>query len=278
MGGVSPPPRVTFRRVVAPLRGPGQFPVLHFACCVGSLLSVGRCGRCSCWCCFRPPPPPPRRSGRDPAVCTRGHAAAPRKGIAKTNVCRGEIALGSPQIPKTQHYSGQSEPSAMTRETPSSTTHCVPAGVPTGKPPPPVTPPQRSRGPLPPPNPSTGGHIPRTPSSAAPDGLGPTPRQMTGLEPTGNTRPPPTVKQPDRVPTVNRGLANRRPPTAIGSVGGAVGRCGAVMGAWRWGRLRGGRCCIFWTATTGSVRGALGCCLSAFSRVADLNLPSISGP
>ena len=44
---------MTFRLVVAPLRGPGQSPVLPFACCVGSLLSVGRCGRCSCWCCFR---------------------------------------------------------------------------------------------------------------------------------------------------------------------------------------------------------------------------------
>ena len=47
------PPCGTFRRVVAPLRGPGQSPVLPFACCVGSLLSVGRCGRCSCWCRFR---------------------------------------------------------------------------------------------------------------------------------------------------------------------------------------------------------------------------------
>ena len=47
-------PRVTFRLVVVPLRGPGQSPVLPFACCVGSLRSVGRCGRwCSCWCCFR---------------------------------------------------------------------------------------------------------------------------------------------------------------------------------------------------------------------------------
>ena len=57
-------PRVTFRRVVAPLRGPGRSPVLPFACCVGSLRSVGRCGRCSCGCRFRvralPPPPPPR--------------------------------------------------------------------------------------------------------------------------------------------------------------------------------------------------------------------------
>ena len=48
-----PPPCVTFRLVVAPLRGPGQSPVLPFACCVGSLLSVGRCGRCSCCCRFR---------------------------------------------------------------------------------------------------------------------------------------------------------------------------------------------------------------------------------
>ena len=33
--------------------GPGQSPALPFACCVGSLRSVGRCGRCSCWCRFR---------------------------------------------------------------------------------------------------------------------------------------------------------------------------------------------------------------------------------
>ena len=38
-----PPPRVTFRRVVVPLRGLGRSPVLPFACCVGSLRSVGRC-------------------------------------------------------------------------------------------------------------------------------------------------------------------------------------------------------------------------------------------
>ena len=48
-----PPPCVTFRRVVVSLRGPGQSPILPFACCVGSLRSVGRCGRCSCWCRFR---------------------------------------------------------------------------------------------------------------------------------------------------------------------------------------------------------------------------------
>ena len=39
---------MTFRRVVVSLRGPGRSPVLPFACCVGSLCSVGRCGRCSC--------------------------------------------------------------------------------------------------------------------------------------------------------------------------------------------------------------------------------------
>ena len=44
------PPCVTFRLVVVPLWGPGQSTVLPFACCVGLLLSVGRCGRCSCWC------------------------------------------------------------------------------------------------------------------------------------------------------------------------------------------------------------------------------------
>ena len=48
------PPCVTFRLVVVSSRGPGRSPVLPFACCVGSLLSVGRCGRCSC----SPPPPP----------------------------------------------------------------------------------------------------------------------------------------------------------------------------------------------------------------------------
>ena len=42
-------PCVTCRLVVVPLRGPGQSPVLPFACCVGLLLSASRCGRCSCW-------------------------------------------------------------------------------------------------------------------------------------------------------------------------------------------------------------------------------------
>ena len=49
----TPPPCVTFRPVVVSLRGPGQSPGLPFACCVGSLRSVGRCGRCSSWCRFR---------------------------------------------------------------------------------------------------------------------------------------------------------------------------------------------------------------------------------
>ena len=48
-----PPPCVTFRRVAVSLRGPGQPPVLPFACCVGSMRFVGCCGLCSCWCCFR---------------------------------------------------------------------------------------------------------------------------------------------------------------------------------------------------------------------------------
>ena len=51
--GDPPPPCVTIRRVIASLRGPGQSPVLPFACCVRLLRSVGRCGRCSCWCRFR---------------------------------------------------------------------------------------------------------------------------------------------------------------------------------------------------------------------------------
>ena len=44
------PPCVTFCRGAVSLQGPGQSPVLPFACCVGSLRSVGRCGQCSCWC------------------------------------------------------------------------------------------------------------------------------------------------------------------------------------------------------------------------------------
>ena len=44
---------MTFRWVAVSLRGPGQSPARPFACCVGSLRSVGLCGRCSCWCRFR---------------------------------------------------------------------------------------------------------------------------------------------------------------------------------------------------------------------------------
>ena len=46
VGKIGPlaPPCVTVRRVAISLRGPGQSPV-PFACCVGSLRSVGRCGR-----------------------------------------------------------------------------------------------------------------------------------------------------------------------------------------------------------------------------------------
>ena len=59
----SPPPPLTFCWVAISSRGPGQSPVLPFACCVGSLRSVGHCGLCSCWCRFRvsendPLPPP----------------------------------------------------------------------------------------------------------------------------------------------------------------------------------------------------------------------------
>ena len=77
-----PPPRVAFRRVAVSLRGPGQSPVLPFACCVGSLRSVGRCGRCSCWCCFcvRGAPslvcPPPFGQQAVPCPCHMGISVA----------------------------------------------------------------------------------------------------------------------------------------------------------------------------------------------------------
>ena len=71
---------MTFRLVVAPFRGPGQSPVLPFACCVGSLLSVGRCGRCSCW--PRTPPQLGASAGpcRLPNVGVRASAEEARAG------------------------------------------------------------------------------------------------------------------------------------------------------------------------------------------------------
>ena len=44
---------VTFCRVAVSLRNLGQSPVRLFACCSGSMLSDGRYGRCSLWCCCR---------------------------------------------------------------------------------------------------------------------------------------------------------------------------------------------------------------------------------
>ena len=47
----TPTPCVTFRRIVVPLRSLDSHP--FFPSHAASLLSVGRCGRCSCWCRFR---------------------------------------------------------------------------------------------------------------------------------------------------------------------------------------------------------------------------------
>ena len=73
-GGALRTPRVTFRRVVVPLRGPGQSPVLPSACCVGSVRSVGCCGgapagapppaRAVVYVTDCPDPPPPPRGCR----------------------------------------------------------------------------------------------------------------------------------------------------------------------------------------------------------------------
>ena len=69
---------MTFRRVVVSLRGPVQSPVLPSACCVGSLRSVGRCGRCSCWCRFHVQCPPPGTLQQGTATQTCGrHRALP---------------------------------------------------------------------------------------------------------------------------------------------------------------------------------------------------------
>ena len=63
---------VTLRRVAVSLRGPGQSPVLPFACCVGSLRCVGCCGLCSCCCRFR----------------VRGAQSLVHRGCAGCSACR----------------------------------------------------------------------------------------------------------------------------------------------------------------------------------------------
>ena len=50
-GGVTPPCDIPSG--CCSFTGPGQSPVLPFACCVRLLLPVSRCGQCSCWCRFR---------------------------------------------------------------------------------------------------------------------------------------------------------------------------------------------------------------------------------
>ena len=102
---IPPPPRVTFRRVVAPLRGPGQSPVLPFACCVGSLRSDGRCGRCSCWCRCRV-------RGAQWLVC-RGCAGC-------GGMCRLRV---SPPPPHGHHRGPSSWPPERTRTSPALRTH-----------------------------------------------------------------------------------------------------------------------------------------------------------
>ena len=97
-------PCVTFRLVVAPLRGPGRSPVLPFACCVGSLLSVGRCGRCSCWCVWwEAPPPPPQPTPSDISLT----ASASFNGILPPTALAGQgwqpvwACHGPPKLPKS---------------------------------------------------------------------------------------------------------------------------------------------------------------------------------
>ena len=48
----APPPLCDIPSGCCFFTGPWTVTVLPFACCVGSLLSVSRCGRCSCWCRF----------------------------------------------------------------------------------------------------------------------------------------------------------------------------------------------------------------------------------
>ena len=100
--GLHGAPCVTFRRGAVSLRGPGQSPVLPFACCVGSLCFVGRRGLCPRWRRFRvrraqwlvcrgcvrcggchlclAPAPPPPRCGRWTGVDDGGRRAEARGG------------------------------------------------------------------------------------------------------------------------------------------------------------------------------------------------------
>ena len=48
-----PPPLCDILSGCCFFTGPWTVTRFPFACCVGSLRSVGRCGRCSCWCRFR---------------------------------------------------------------------------------------------------------------------------------------------------------------------------------------------------------------------------------
>ena len=100
------PPCVTFRRVVVSLRGPGRSPVLPFACCVGLLLSVGRCGRCSCWCHLRVrgaqwlPPPPPWALQSPPSP--REGVFGPRQPIVTTfRTVKSQIAVQGQHAQRT---------------------------------------------------------------------------------------------------------------------------------------------------------------------------------
>ena len=86
-----PSPCVTFRLVVAPLRGPGQSPVLPFACCVGLPLS-------------HPPPPPQAKPPTHPNPKTLSCARCACR--ATTPSVTGDQGAGAAQ------FAGQS-PSAM---------------------------------------------------------------------------------------------------------------------------------------------------------------------
>ena len=103
---------MTLRRVVASLQGPGQSPVLP----VGSLLSVGRCGRCSC---FPPSPPPPRKPilhypKRDTCRTTAlVSAAACLRGASSTATAWGVPRGGGSQRRRVGARAVHSVPSAL---------------------------------------------------------------------------------------------------------------------------------------------------------------------